>query len=73
MDYASHWHACILGPPAYGSFEPMRFTVDCILTETLEEATQVIWTRVYEMCQIWRIEYEEDDWEILHIVLRNGQ
>lgn len=71
-DQVPHYHACAFGPIPFGSTEPIHLIVDNILCEDAEEARERLVSFIEHMCRVWRVEYDEDDWDIHHVVLICG-
>ena len=63
-----HWHICVRGPVPFGQLQPVLLKLDHILAGSREEAEQEAWYRVYEMCQLWKRELDEEEWALLHCI-----
>lgn len=63
-----HWHACIKGPVPFGQLDPFMMEVDGLIRETREEAEEAIWDHIKGACAAYSTIFDEDDWEILHLL-----
>lgn len=68
-----HYHACVLGPVPFGG-DPnsrVRISIDHILAESVEKASEMIWLRVAQACDAYNYPLIPDEWDVLHLIAVN--
>lgn len=64
MRDAPQWHACFRGPAGVVAES------DSIAVETREEAEEEAWASVERAVTAAGVEYDRDEWEMLHLLRR---
>jgi hypothetical protein len=59
-----YWHACVKGPPPYGTMEPVAFCVDYIVQPSTDEAEEAVHQHLVDLCEMWGREFDADAWDI---------
>lgn len=68
LDYVPSWHACALGPVPFGNTERARITVNYIICPDRESAEDALNEHIHDACEHWDHPYDEDEWDVLHVV-----
>ena len=73
LSFAPGYHACILGPVPFGQPPEarVRLTIGAIIVPTREEAESACWAHVHDLCDTYGHKFDEDEWEIEHILAVN--
>lgn len=66
------WHVCADGPVPFGQTSRIRLRINMLLRKSREEAEEALWEYVREMCELWRHEFDEEEWDVNHVLIMNG-
>jgi hypothetical protein len=67
-----YWRAFVSGPVPLGKTEPFRLEVTGMVVPTQAEALEAVEEHVRRLCNVYRIDYDEEDWHLMGIFLVNG-
>jgi len=71
--FVPQWHGMAEGPPIpFTGGVHARVAVDSIFTATRDEAEQVLWAHIRAACERERMQFDSDDWRVLHLILLGG-
>lgn len=67
------WHGVAVGPVIpFSEGKVARVEVNCIFRTTREEALEAMEYNIRHSCATESMSYDEEQWEVTHLVLLNG-
>ena len=66
-EYVPHFHACAVGPSPAGSDFHCRVALD-MYVPSMAEAEESMPAQIEEMCRLGGVEFDPDDWVVVHLM-----
>jgi hypothetical protein len=69
-EFVPRWHISAEGPVPFGSTDNVQLMMEYVTVETRGEAEEAMWTFIRHMCELWRRDFDEDEWNLVEVEMR---